>query len=58
MTVSNECKCADQMPKIEKGIAELKQQGRDTLNDVVPAEPTEPPAEPTEPPAEPKKDVW
>ena len=48
-TVSNECKCKDQMPKVEKGIKELKQQGKDIIN----AEPTEPPAEPTEPPAEP-----
>ena len=58
VTVSNECKCTDQTPKIEKGVCELKQQGKDILNKEPPAEPTEPPAEPTEPPAEPKKDVW
>ena len=31
VTVSNECKCTDQTPKIEKGVAELKQQGKDIL---------------------------
>ena len=46
------CKCTDQTPKIEKGVAELKQQGKDIINKEPPAEPTEPPAEPTEP------DVW
>ena len=31
VTVSNECKCTDQTPKIEKGVAELKQQGKDIM---------------------------
>ena len=58
VTVSNECKCTDQTPKIEKGVAELKQQGKDILD----ANLTEPDAaEPdaAEPDAaEPKPSVW
>ena len=50
--ISNECKCKDQAPNVDKCAKELEKKTKTTT------EPTEPPAEPTEPPAEPKPSVW